>query len=102
MKFVYRGNVLNYHTKTIADALYNILGDNVVFIIDNPNVTIRSDLYDRGDMTDVCPYALNMDESELSRKKGQGLIDNCDVLFTLACYSKQFVDRMRQKNNNIL
>lgn len=101
MKFVYRGNVLNYHTKPIADALYNILGDDFAFIIDNPNVTIRSELYDRGDMTSECPYAFNMAESEEYRKKGQELIENCDVLFTLACYSKQFVKRMKQNKVTI-
>lgn len=101
MKFVYRGNVLNYHIKPLADELYKILGEDFIFIMDAPVVEKRDAEHDRGDMTSDCPYALNMAESEVCRMKGQELIENCDVLFTLACYSKQFVERMKQNKITI-
>lgn len=101
MKFVYRGNVLNYHIKPLADELYKILGKDFTFVMDALVVEARDAEHDRGDMTSDCPYALNMAESHECRKKGQELIDNCDVLFTLACYSKQFVERMKQNKITI-
>ena len=101
MKLVYRGNVLNYHIKPLADELYKILGKDFTFIINTPVVEKRDAEHDRGDMTSECPYALNMAESEVCRIKGQELIENCDVLFTLACYGKQFVERMKQNKITI-
>lgn len=101
MKFVYRGNVLNYHTKPIADELYRLIGQDFCFIIDNPSLKMRSAENDRGDMTHGCSYALNMADSQKAREYGEHLIEECDVLFTLACYCKQFVQRMKKNKVTI-
>lgn len=96
MKLVYHGNILNYHIKPVCDELYKLLGDGFRFLLHSGGAEKFSLKNERGDKSEGCPYAVDLDASEENALLGKRLIEECDVLMTLEVYCIYYQKRMRE------
>lgn len=96
MKFVYRGNILNFHTLPLAKALYELLGDDFCFINENAQVAENQKVSDREDVGSKYAWAINfrggVEEQKLALRK----LEEADVVLTLETYAKQFSKRLKK------
>lgn len=95
MKFVYRGNVLNFHTLPLAKALHDLLGDDFCFISEVESVEKSKKANDRDDASAKYDWAINLNGNDEEQKLANRRLEEADVVLTLEAYVNQFSKRLK-------